>query len=81
MSSFGNPGGSSWRGSTGEQKNKIYVGNLSSKTPDSDIRRQFEKHGAVSEVVLKYDFAFVEMESRKDMEAAIELSGWRPSFY
>lgn len=62
-----------WYGAGGRFHNKIYVGNLSSRTRDDDIRDVFIKYGDVVDIVLKYDFAFVEMENEKDMEEAIEL--------
>ena len=61
-----------WYGAGGRFHNKIYVGNLSSRTRDDDIRDVFIKYGDVVDIVLKYDFAFVEMENEKDMEEAIE---------
>lgn len=63
-----------WYGAGGRFRNKIYVGNLSSRTTEDDIKDEFEKYGRVVDVILKYDFAFVEMESDRDMEDAIELS-------
>ena len=62
-----------WYGAGGRFRNKIYVGNLSSRTRESDIKKEFSKYGHVVDIVLKYDFAFVEMDNEKDMEDAIEL--------
>ena len=62
-----------WYGAGGRFRNKIYVGNLSSRTKESDIRQSFNKYGQVVDVVLKYDFAFVEFENEKDIQSAIEL--------
>jgi RNA recognition motif-containing protein len=63
---------------------KLYVGNLSFNTSESDLRRVFEAQGAVSSCSLIMDkftgksrgFAFVEMASPADAAKAItELSG------
>lgn len=56
----------------GAPPQKIYVGNLSSRTREEDLRSTFSKYGHVVDVVLKYEFAFVEMDSRKDMDEAID---------
>lgn len=62
-----------WYGAGGRFRNKIYVGNLSSRTKESDIRTAFSECGPVSDIILKYDFAFVEMENERDIQPAIEL--------
>eukprot|EP00484_Ammonia_sp_Unknown_P000431 CAMPEP_0197023574 /NCGR_PEP_ID=MMETSP1384-20130603/4243_1 /TAXON_ID=29189 /ORGANISM="Ammonia sp." /LENGTH=510 /DNA_ID=CAMNT_0042451807 /DNA_START=29 /DNA_END=1561 /DNA_ORIENTATION=+ len=62
----------SWYGSGGRFRNKIYVGNLSSRTRENDIKERFSKYGKVAAIVLKYDFAFVEMENEKDIDKAID---------
>ncbi|MGZ0655961.1 RNA recognition motif domain-containing protein [Coraliomargarita sp. W4R53] len=59
---------------------KMYVGNLSYDTTDSDLRELFEAHGTVSDVFIVKDresgrprgFAFVSMETVEEMNAAIE---------
>ena len=59
---------------------KMYVGNLSYDSTDSDIRELFEAHGNVSDVFIVKDresgrprgFAFVSMETPEEMNAAIE---------
>ena len=59
---------------------KMYVGNLSYDATDSDIRELFEVHGTVSDVFIVKDresgrprgFAFVTMEEKSAMDAAIE---------
>jgi RNA recognition motif-containing protein len=59
---------------------KMYVGNLSYDTTDSDIRELFEAHGEVADVFIVKDresgrprgFAFVTMGSPEEMNAAIE---------
>lgn len=58
---------------------KIYVGNLSYEVTEEDLRQEFEAFGKVisaSVVTDKYTgkargFAFVEMESKSEAEAAI----------
>eukprot|EP01084_Bolivina_argentea_P016320 30555_1 len=67
----------SWYGAGGRFRNKIYVGNLSSRTSEENIKQAFNKYGEVADIVLKYDFAFVEMANEKDMEEAIDaLDGY-----
>ena len=59
---------------------KLYVGNLTYQTTDSDLQRLFEQHGAVisAQVIMDRDsgrskgFGFVEMSSNQEAEAAIE---------
>lgn len=58
----------------------MYVGNLSYDATDADIRELFEVHGTVSDIFIVKDresgrprgFAFVSMESKEEMDAAIE---------
>ncbi len=58
---------------------KIYVGNLSYDVTEQDLRQQFEAFGAVDSVAVIMDkfsgrskgFAFVEMASKPESEAAI----------
>ena len=59
---------------------KLYVGNLSYDTTKEDLQSLFETYGAVSDVFIVKDrdsgrprgFAFVTMETRESMLAAIE---------
>jgi len=59
---------------------KLYVGNLSFDSSESDIRAAFEPFGAISEVYLPTDkmtgrprgFAFVTMGSAAEAKAAID---------
>lgn len=59
---------------------KMYVGNLSYDVTDTELRELFEAHGAVSDVFIVKDresgrprgFAFVTMETKEAMDAAIE---------
>ena len=58
---------------------KLYVGNLSYKTNENDLRRVFEKYGEVSQVSVITDratgrskgFAFVEMQDASEADDAI----------
>jgi RNA recognition motif-containing protein len=58
---------------------KLYVGNLSYETTEQDLRQQFGTFGAVDSVSIITDrdtgrskgFAFVEMASKAEAEAAI----------
>ena len=59
---------------------KMYVGNLSYDVTQEDLQALFEAHGAVSDVFIVKDresgrprgFAFVTMEEKSAMDAAIE---------
>ena len=59
---------------------KLYVGNLSYGTTDSDLQRMFEEFGAVqsAQVIMDRDtgrskgFGFVEMGSDQEAQAAIK---------
>ncbi|WP_269523767.1 RNA recognition motif domain-containing protein [Coraliomargarita parva] len=59
---------------------KMYVGNLPFSATDVDIRELFESQGPVSDVFIVKDresgrprgFAFVTMETKEGMDAAIE---------
>ncbi|MDR0392113.1 MAG: RNA-binding protein [Planctomycetaceae bacterium] len=59
---------------------KIYVGNLAYRTTDDEIRQEFERYGAVSQVDIITDretgrskgFGFVEMLDNDEAKAAIE---------
>ena len=58
---------------------KLYVGNLSYNTTDSDLNRMFEEHGAVDSAKVITDretgrskgFGFVEMPNNQEAESAI----------
>ncbi|MCB2221660.1 MAG: RNA-binding protein [Bacteroidetes bacterium] len=58
----------------------IYVGNLSFKVDENELRDAFEEYGSVSSVKIITDkftgrskgFAFVEMDNDSDAENAIE---------
>lgn len=58
----------------------IFVGNLSFKATDSDLRQAFEAHGQVSSASVIMDkftgksrgFGFVEMPNENEAKAAIE---------
>ena len=59
---------------------KIYVGNLAYRTTEDDLREEFEKYGAVSQVDIITDresgrskgFGFVEMLDNDEANKAIE---------
>ena len=59
---------------------KIYVGNMSFKTTEDELRSAFEAHGPVEEVAIVTDrdtgrprgFGFVTMTNKEDAEKAIE---------
>ncbi len=59
---------------------KIYVGNLSFDTEESDLRKAFEEHGSVDTVNIITDrdtgrskgFGFVEMADDSEAQAAID---------
>ena len=62
----------------------MYVGNIPYEVNEEELREQFSAHGEVTEVFMVMDretgrpkgFAFVTMESREGMEAAMrELDG------
>lgn len=60
---------------------KLYVGNLSYTTSETDLQTLFAEAGAVKSVALIKDrdsgrskgFAFIEMENQKDMQNAITM--------
>lgn len=59
---------------------KIYVGNISYDTSDSDLRKAFEAHGEVESATVISDqysgrskgFGFVEMSNDTEAQAAID---------
>jgi len=59
---------------------KIYVGNLSYRTSENELRQQFEKFGVVNQVSIITDretgrskgFAFVEMQNDNEADDAIQ---------
>lgn len=59
---------------------KIYVGNLSYRTTEDELRQAFEAHGAVDQVDIISDretgrskgFGFVEMPNNAEAQAAID---------
>ena len=61
-------------------QSKLYVGNLSFDTTESDLRSAFSAHGAVESVNMITDretgrprgFAFVEMASDADAQTALD---------
>jgi cold-inducible RNA-binding protein len=65
---------------------KIYVGNLSFDTSETDLRAACEEHGLVTDIHLPMDrdtnrprgFAFVTMENAEGMNAAISKMNGKP---
>jgi cold-inducible RNA-binding protein len=66
---------------------KLYVGNLSYDTSESDLRKLFEEHGTVesAQIIMDRDtgrskgFAFVEMSIDQEAQAAINALNGRES--
>ena len=64
-------------------QNKLYVGNLSYQASEGDLQTLFGKHGTVSSVNIIRDsysgqskgFAFIEMASSTEAEAALQENG------
>ena len=65
---------------------KLYVGNLSFSTGESELRNLFTPHGTVTDVYMVTDrmsgesrgFAFVTMGNRKEGQAAIDALEGQP---
>jgi len=63
--------------------NKIYVGNLSFNTTESDLETEFSKYGETADVKLISDmetgrskgFAFITFKTAEAVEAALEKNG------
>jgi len=55
----------------------VYVGNISSRVREKDMRRKFEKYGKIRRLELLRDFAFVDYDDPDDARDAIEgLDGY-----
>ncbi|MBP7861042.1 RNA-binding protein [bacterium] len=65
--------------------NKLFVGNLAYQTSDAELQELFAEHGAVNSVQVAKDretgrsrgFAFVEMGTQSEAEAAIKALNGR----
>lgn len=65
---------------------KLYVGNISFKSSEDDLRAAFEAYGTVSEVRIMTDretgrsrgFGFVTMGSKEEGQAAIDALNGKP---
>lgn len=51
---------------------RIYVGRLSRKTRNQDLRDAFGKFGNIKNIDLKSDYAFIEFEDEKQARTAIK---------
>lgn len=77
------PGGASNFNSAGKEEVKLYVGNLSFDTPETEIRRLFEEHGTVNDCFMPTDrdsgkvrgFCFVTMPAADAEVACNKLNG------
>jgi len=77
------PGGSGSFNSSGKEEVKLYVGNLSFDTPESEIRRIFEEFGTVTDCFMPTDrdsgrvrgFAFVTMPAAEAETACNKVNG------
>lgn len=50
---------------------RLYIGNLSSRTSERELRDEFEHYGKVTRCDIKKGFAFVHMEDSDDADEAI----------
>ena len=50
---------------------KIFVGNLSDRTTEGDLRALFEDHGTVVEADVMRNYGFVHMQTEEEGNAAI----------
>lgn len=64
-------GGDRYRDRRVDDECVIFVGNISSRTREEDLRHAFDKYGRVYSVTLKDSFAFVEMEDYRDAKDAV----------
>ena len=77
------PGGSGSFNSSGKEEVKLYVGNLSFDTPETEIRRIFEEFGTVNDCFMPTDresgrvrgFAFVTMPGAEAENACNKVNG------
>ena len=53
-------------------ENKVFVGQLSKKIRTSDLEDAFSKFGKVKDVEMKTNHAFIEFDSARDAEEAVE---------
>jgi RNA recognition motif-containing protein len=77
------PGGASGFNASGKEEVKLYVGNMSFDTPETEIRRMFEEFGPVTDCFMPSDrdtgkvrgFCFVTMASADAEKACNALNG------
>merc|ERR1712226_612777 len=63
--------GGSFGGRSQNFSRKVWVGNLQGAVTEDDLERAFEKHGAVEEVILRDDYAFIIMQDEDAASKAI----------
>ena len=51
---------------------KLFVGNLSDRTTNEELRALFEEHGTVVEADVMKNYGFVHMQNEKEGNAAID---------
>ncbi|VDM81212.1 unnamed protein product [Strongylus vulgaris] len=55
---------------------RVYLGRLPFRARESDIERFFQGYGRITDIAMKRGFAFIEFESKRDAEDAVdELNG------
>ena len=54
--------------------NRIFIGNISSRTTKKDLYKIFERYGEVLNCDLKEKFAFIDLDSEKACREAIRSS-------
>uniref|UniRef100_A0A0K0D3H5 RRM domain-containing protein n=1 Tax=Angiostrongylus cantonensis TaxID=6313 RepID=A0A0K0D3H5_ANGCA len=55
---------------------RVYLGRLPFRARESDIERFFQGYGKITDIAMKRGFAFIEFESKRDAEDAVdELNG------
>lgn len=51
---------------------RLYIGGISSRVSDRELRDHFDRYGPIVQTLIKEGFGFVEYESKKDAEYAVE---------
>ena len=55
----------------------VWLGNMQGAVTEEDLKRAFEKHGAVDKVILKDDYAFIIMQDEDSASKAINALNFR----